>query len=176
MEIFQPLIEWIKEGWERFTPITWINHYDRGVLLRFGRWKKTLDCGLVYKIPFIDEVLSHTVVTTTIKLSPQSLFTKDKQAIVLRAIIKYEIEDIKTFLLDVYDANDAISDMTQASIKNIAANTDFNDFVNTDLDNAITGLAKKEAKKWGIKITKVTLVDIGAIKSFRLLTDQHSMF
>ena len=120
--MFDKLIEIISHWWLQLVPFVIIREYEEAVLLRFGMFNRVMLAGIHFKIPLIDEVLDQHVVVTTLSLDAQSLYTKDKQNIVVKAVIKYKISDVKTFLLEVYDAQDALSDMSQSIIKNVIPN------------------------------------------------------
>ena len=92
-----------------------------------------------------------------------------------QGIIKYRIVDIKTFALEVWDAIDAISDMTQGIIFDIIKNRTWDELQHDDLKNQITKKARWEAKRWGIEIETVTLSDLAKIRSIRLLNDNGSI-
>ena len=127
--------------------------------------------GIHFKIPLIDEVLDQHVVVTTLSLDAQSLYTKDKQNIVVKAVIKYKISDVKTFLLEVYDAQDALSDMSQSIIKNVIMSMSMDECTDSELDNTLTKKVRVEARKWGVEVQQVTLTDLAPIRSFRLIND-----
>lgn len=169
--MFDKLIEVLSDWTEQILPVFIIRDYEMGVLLRMGKYNKLLNPGLHFKIPFLDEVISQHVVVTTLSLAPQSLYTKDKQNIVVKGLVKYRISDVQTFLLEVYDAQDAISDMTQSIIKNIVMDKTLEECVDIEIDNTLTKKARVEAKKWGVEIQQVTLTDLAPIRSFRIIND-----
>jgi regulator of protease activity HflC (stomatin/prohibitin superfamily) len=169
--MFDKLIDLLSNWIEQIIPIFIVRDYEMGVLLRFGKYKKTLSPGVCFKIPFFDEVINQHVVVTTLSLPPQSLYTKDRQNIVVKGVVKYRISDVKTFLLEVYDAQDAISDMTQSIIKNIVMDKTLNDCIDSEIDNTLTKKARVEAKKWGVEIQQVTLTDLAPLRSFRIIND-----
>jgi membrane protease subunit HflK len=169
--MFDKLIELLSTWWYYITPVVIIPTYEEAVLLRFGHFKKVLHPGFHVKLPILDEVLTQHVVVTTLSLSAQSLYTLDKQNIVVKGVIKYRIADVKTFLLEVYDAQDALSDMTQSIIKNIIISTTMDNCIDPDIDNVLTKKVRVEARKWGVDIQQVTLTDIAPIRSFRIIND-----
>jgi regulator of protease activity HflC (stomatin/prohibitin superfamily) len=169
--MFDKLIELLSVWWNFITPVVIIPTYEEAVLLRFGHFKKVLHPGLHVKLPIFDEVLAQHVVVTTLSLAAQSLYTMDKQNIVVKGVVKYRIADVKTFLLEVYDAQDALSDMTQSIIKNIIISTTIDDCIDPEIDNVLTKKVRVEAKKWGVEIQQVTLTDIAPIRSFRIIND-----
>lgn len=169
--MFDKLIELFSNWWYYITPIVIIPTYEEAVLLRNGHFKKVLGPGFHVKLPIFDEVITHHVVVTTLSLAAQSLYTKDKQNIVVKGVIKYKIADVKIFLLEVFDAQDALSDITQSIIKNIIISTSLDDCIDPDIDNVLTKKVRVEARKWGVDIQQVTLTDIAPIRSFRIIND-----
>jgi len=161
--------------WEKFIFYQIVNQTDSGVRLRLGKFKEVVSPGLHWKIPFVDEIIPHTTLWTTLSLNAQSLTTKDGKDVVIKGVIKYRILDIQTFLLEVWDAIDAISDMTQGIIFDIIKDKTWEELQTTDLKPIITRKAKNEAKRWGIEIETVTLSDLAKIRSIRLLNDTGSI-
>ncbi len=169
--MFDKLIELLSNWIEQLLPVFIIRHYEMGVLMRWGKYKCVVSPGVYFKIPFFDEVINQHVVVTTLSLPPQSLYTKDRQNIVVKGLVKYRIVDVKIFLLEVYDAQDALSDMTQSIIKNIIMDKTLDECIDTEIDNTLSKKARVEAKKWGVEIYQVTLTDLAPIRSFRIIND-----
>lgn len=169
--MFDRLIDVITEWWAYFMPAIIIPNYEEAVLLRNGKFIKVLGPGFHVKLPIFDEVISHHVVVTTLSLPAQSLYTQDKQNIVVKGVIKYKISDVKIFLLEVFDAQDALADMTQSIIKNIIITTPLEQCLDLELDNLLTKKVRVEARKWGVDIQQVTLTDIAPIRSYRIIND-----
>ena len=169
--MFDKLIEIITNWWLQLTPVIIIRDYEEAVLLRFGKFKSVLKPGMHIKIPLFDEVIDQHVVITTLSLDAQSLYTLDKQNIVVKGVIKYKISDVKTFLLEVYDAQDALSDMSQSIIKNVIMSMTMEECTDQELDNTLTKKVRVEARKWGVEVQQVTLTDLAPIRSFRFIND-----
>ncbi len=169
--MFDKLIDLLTSWWSYLMPAVIIPDYEQAVLLRNGKFKKVLHPGFHVKLPIFDEVVNQHVVITTLSLPAQSLYTKDRQNIVVKGVVKYKISDVKVFLLEVYDAQDALADMTQSIIKNIVIASTLDQCVDPEIDNTLTKKARVEAKKWGVDIQQVTLTDLAPIRSFRLIND-----
>jgi regulator of protease activity HflC (stomatin/prohibitin superfamily) len=169
--MFDRLIEFLLQFFEQALPFRVINQTDKGIRLRFGEFVEVLDPGYHWKVSFADEIHAHTVLWTTYSTPAQSLTTKDGKDVVIKMIIKYRVVDIKTFLLEVWDAIDAISDMTQGIGFDIVKGKTWEELQNEDLKKEISKKARVEAKRWGIEIETVTLSDLAKISSIRLLND-----
>ena len=168
LEVIRDLILAI---WNEMKPFIVINEYEEAVVLRFGVFKKSIQKGIYFKIPFVDEVMAHHVVITTLNLPSQSLVTADKKSIVVKAMVKFRIADIKTFMLEIWDKQDAISDIGQGVIKNVVMAKTWEECTDIEIDNTISKKIRAEVKKYGIEIIQVTLTDISEMRSIRLISD-----
>jgi regulator of protease activity HflC (stomatin/prohibitin superfamily) len=166
--MFEKLIDVILQFIDNIKPWVVVPVYDRGVRLRWGLNRGLLKPGFHWKIPFADEVLSHMVMTTTINLSEQTITTKDWKSIVVKGVIKYEVDNVEKLMLEVNDPIDAISDMAKGIIRTVFINRDWAECNNDAVASEITKKVKTEAEKWGIDVKKVTLTDLGEMRSFRL--------
>ena len=172
--MFDRLLDLIVSLWDDLMPFTVIEHYNRGVRLRFGKPKGLLEPGFHFKIPFADQIMFHMIKTTTMSLSEQTITTKDWKSIVVKAVIKYEVEDPEQLLLEVNDPIDAIADMTMGVIRNSLILLNWDECNNENISNEITKKARVESRKWGIRIQEVTLTDLGEVPSFRLFNSTDS--
>jgi membrane protease subunit HflK len=167
--MFQPIFDFIALFWDYLKMYWIIEDYNKGVVLRWGRFNRVMEPGFSWKWPFAEVVLETTIVPTTMRLSAQSLKTIEGEPIVCESVIKYEVRDVRTLLLKVYDATDAIVDMTQAIIKSLVLEKTWDECRTAEMDSAITRKARVEAKKWGIEIIQVTIVSIAKAPTVRLL-------
>lgn len=158
---------------DKLIPFEVIPYYNKGVRLRLGNpvggKEDVLQPGFHWKIPFVDDILSHMVKTKTINLLEQTITTKDYKSIVVKAVIKYEVFDVYTVLLEVNDPTDAVADMVQGIIRDTFIEKNWVDCNNTTVIAEISRRAKREAKRWGIEILEITLTDLAEMKSIRLL-------
>ena len=169
--MFDKLIEFLLNIIEDIMPVFFVKQYNNGILLRMGKFVRVVKPGVVFKIPFLDKVEITTIVTTTLSVPTQSVITKDKKQLVVKSVVKYKISDVELFMLNVYDSTDAISDITQAIIKEQISLRTFEECTDNDFDNTVTKKLRVEMKKWGIEVDRVTLTDIGQIKSLRLFNE-----
>ncbi len=167
--MFDKLFDLVVHFMEELKPIVVIDPYQKGLRLRLGKSKGVLNSGWHWRIPFADNVIVQMVATTTIPLPEQTVTTKDNMSIVVRSVIKYEVSDVEKFTIDVYDAKDAMSDMTLGIIRDIFITKNWAECNDPEISKAITIKARAEADRWGLKINKVTLTDLGLMKSIRLI-------
>lgn len=168
--MFDKIIDFIISIWDKLTFFTIVKQYQQGAWLRCGKLRKIVGPGLYFKIPVLDEIDCYHVLTTAMTLEAQSLTTKDDKEVVVKGVIKYKTSDLSKFFTHVYDAVDAIADVSMGIIKGIIAKKTWDECKDEQLDNEITKKVRIEAKKWGLEVESVTLSDLSKMRSIRLLS------
>ncbi len=168
--MFDKLIEIINRFWKDLLPFVIIEEWNEAIHLRFGLYNKNLKPGIHFKFPMIDGIIETPVITQSVNLPAQTLTTLDEQGIVLKAILRYHITDVKKYLLSVMHANDVLIDTTQGMIRDVVEITNWEDLVN--VNQTITNEVKQYVKKWGIGVEAVTVTDLGIVKTFRIFGDE----
>ena len=168
--MFDKLVQLIERFGYQLMPYVIIEEWNAGVHLRFGKWIKTLYAGIHFKIPFFDSIIECPVITQSVNLPSQTLTTLDEQSIVLKAIIRYKVSNVRTYLLGVMHANDVLIDTTQGIIRDVVEMTSWNNLV--DVNTQITNEVKEYVVRWGIEVEAVTITDLGLVKSFRIFGDE----
>lgn len=169
------LVEFLLNIIEKLLPIFILHPYEQGIQYWCGKYLRTIGPGIWWKVPFLDTVDKDIVVTSTLTIPAQSLTTKDGRQIVVKSMVRYNIFDIKLFLLSVTDRTDAISDTAQCIIKEQITQRNWEACADNQLDNIITRKLRNEIKRWGIDVEKFTITDIGLIRSIRLFNETSNI-
>jgi len=167
--VFDKLISLIQQFIHELLPIFIIDEWEEAIILRNGKYIKTVKPGLYFKIPFFDSVWKHTIITQSIDIPPQSITTADGENVVVKGIIRFSIIDIKTFLTTITKPQDVLTDTTGGMIREIIEDTRWVNII--DIDKRLTSEVGKFVKKWGIKVEKVTLTDLQIANSIRIIQD-----
>jgi regulator of protease activity HflC (stomatin/prohibitin superfamily) len=175
MEAIIQLFNSIKEFWHDITFWCVVPEMQNVVILRNGRYHKQRGPGLYFKMPSIfsfgDELHYVDTVIETTDTQPQTVTTKDNLQVVVSAIIKHRVSDPKIYTIEVMDVKSAIVDITMGKIKRNVMERTWDECINQGLDNEIAKQARSEAKKWGVYIEEVTIINLAQIKSIRLITN-----
>lgn len=143
--------------------------YERGVLIRLGVFKRELDPGFHWCLPFhIDSVLYENVVWRTERLSGLSTTTADGKSVGFEAIVTYKIRDIQRALLEVNDLKDAIADSCAGIIGAALSNANWESIRHGDAIDALTAVCRKRGFRWGVEIDSIQLTGIALVKNLRL--------
>ena len=167
--MFDKLIALLQEFWQQMSPFYIVDMWEKGLHLRVGKFHDIKDPGIHIKIPFLDSIWKQTVVTQSLDLKPQSITSADYRNIVVKAIVRYTINDAFLFLTKLAHPTDVIVDTTGAMIREIIEERNWEDLV--DVEDELTERIGKKLSEWGICIEKVTLTDLAEIQSIRLISD-----
>lgn len=171
MGTFDRIIELLFELRDWFNPLVVIDEFEEGVVLRWGRYSRTLKPGLHWVWPCsIEDVLTDTVVRTTSYLDVQSLTTRDGHPINSSPIIIYKIGNIKRWLLEVDDAEDALHDLTYGLNDALTSETDLADIHELEYAEQLTAMVAEEAVNWGGRVLDIKFSDRARSKSLRVWT------
>ena len=155
-------------------PFFVVDEYENAIVLRLGKYTdRVYEAGAHWKWPYVDNVLKQYIITTTISMPAQSIMTMDEKGVVCKATVKYNIEDLPKFILNVYDQSDAISDTTQGIVAKEVGKRNLIELTGDDIDNEITKKLRLIVKKWGVNVDNVTLTDKVECASVRLFNEQQ---
>jgi regulator of protease activity HflC (stomatin/prohibitin superfamily) len=164
----EKLLDLIVQIWEHILPWYIVTEMEEGCVLRFGKFHKTSQKGLHWKLPFVDKVYHQHIKTCTAHLPSQSLTTLDNQTVVIKVIVRYTITDVKSYTLEVWDAHDIITDTIQGVIGDVVSNNDW-DTIRKGIEEVILTQSHDIVSNWGVNIEKITLSDLTIMKTFRLV-------
>ena len=168
---FDKLLDWIAAGVGHLQFMFVIDPYEEGVVIRLGKYNRTVEQGWHFVAPFgIEEVIKDTVVRRTAYLSVQSLTSKDGKAVNLSPIVIYRIRNIKRWELEVDDAADAIRDITYGLNDELCTQTLWADVYTEEYAEKLTQLVKKDGTDWGASVVRVKFSDRAQSRSMRIWT------
>jgi len=165
------IIDFISRMWKDIIIWYVLAEYEGGFILRLGRFKRLLKTGVNWKIPFADDIHITKIVPTTTPLRAQTLTTKDGKQIVVSSIIKYQVTNVQKFLLTIWDSDDVLRDTTMGAIKSVIADTESVNIRGHEIEQQVSDIVQGEVRKYGVKVHRITFVDIGMVRSFRLITN-----
>lgn len=152
-----------------------INPYERGVLLRLGKFVEELGnddgvfgTGLHFCWPVIDHVLHDNVKPRTYRLGVQSLTTTDGVTVDVSAVVTASIRNIRKSLLEVESVDDALADSCVGVIGTYVCRLALDELFGTDHGPALVALCHEAALAYGIKLHKIQLADVSRSRVFRV--------
>jgi regulator of protease activity HflC (stomatin/prohibitin superfamily) len=174
--MFNKLMEVLICGVSKLPHFRTIAPDEQVVLLRFGRYLKTLGKGghYLFHWPLIHTVMTITTTRQLIDIDKQDILTSDRQSITLNASIEYEIDDPRKALLAVHDFDANIQESAGNYFREAVMSRTLNECV-LDIDDIIIEVFEKlrdEAiRQYGITILQVLIPTFTKANTIRLIQE-----
>ncbi len=139
-----------------------VNQYERGVVLRFGRYIKTLSPGLRWIIPFVDRIIKVDIRILAVDIPSQEIMTKDNVPIRINGVVFYKVVNSEKAVLEVENFYYAVSQLAQSSLRDMCGKAELDIILaeREEIGQKIQEAVDKETDDWGIKVTDVKIKDI----------------
>jgi membrane protease subunit HflK len=139
-----------------------VDEQERGVVLRFGKYYETVQPGLQWNPPLIDEVT--TVNTTKVRAAAfrETMLTQDENIVEVRMSVQYVIDDPLSFVLKVRDPESSLQQAAQSALRHVVGDARM-DMVLTEGRAQIGFDAQERLQRYtnsyqtGIRVVKVNI-------------------
>lgn len=143
--------------------------------IKFVRGKKVVKLvpGLWWYWPITTEVDIYPIVRQIIDLPPRLIMTNDCQSVLVSGVVVYSISDIKAFIVDNYEAEASIKEVSSAAVRDIIVTTNLEDVQQSDteeIDSRITEQVKESLIEFGIEVEYFRLTDFCKIRPLTLVS------
>lgn len=139
------------------------NQWERGVVLRLGKFQRLAGPGTFFIIPVVDTVpnwIDQRVTTTS--FNAEQTLTKDTVPVNVDAVLFWMVWDAEKAALEVADYNESISWAAQTALRDVIGRTELEDMLSTreTVDVELKRLMDERTEPWGITIQNVQIRDI----------------
>jgi regulator of protease activity HflC (stomatin/prohibitin superfamily) len=142
------------------TAIRVLKEWERGVILRLGRYTGTVKGpGLILLIPIVDHLYKVTVQDTVFDVPPQDVITKDNVSVKVNAVITYRVMDPEKSIISVVNYPYAISQHSQTTLRSVLGGAELDELLaeRDKLNQTIQTMLDIETDPWGIKVKRVEI-------------------
>lgn len=135
---------------------------------RLGRYRKTLEPGINFIIPFIDRVkplidLREQVVS----FKGQPVITEDNLVVLIDTVLFFQVTDPRAADYEIVDYIQAIEQITATMLRSVIGSMDLEETLTSRdrINNMLRGVLDEASGKWGIRVTRVEIKAIEPPKS-----------
>lgn len=172
--MFDRIFDFLEAVWDLFAVWTIVDEWEEGVVLRFGKFNRAVEPGRRWIWPFaIEEVMTHSIKTTTRNLETQVLTTADKRSIVMGLVLKYRVTDIQTFLLEIGDddthGDEVLVDMAYGMLSWQVQQTRWEDITEPQFAHDVREKIRRRSHRLGIEVEELWVTDCSSARTLRLV-------
>jgi regulator of protease activity HflC (stomatin/prohibitin superfamily) len=135
---------------------------------RFGRYRKTLEPGMNFIIPFVDRVkplidLREQVVA----FKGQPVITEDNLVVLIDTVLFFQVTDPRAADYEIVNYIQAIEQLTATMLRSVIGSMDLEQTLTSRdrINNMLRGVLDEASGKWGIRVTRVEIKAIDPPKS-----------
>ena len=139
-----------------------VAQFEKGLVLRLGRYRTTVGSGLTFLVPVIEDMLKVDMRERVINVEPQKVITKDNVSVTVDAVIYYRISDPVKATFEVQNFGYAATTLAQTNLRNLIGDKSLDetltarDTINANLRNVLD----EATNTWGVKVTRVEVQKI----------------
>lgn len=139
-----------------------VYEYKRAVKFRFGKYVSLLNPGFRWIIPLVDRIKLVDIRIITINVQKQEVMTQDNVPCLINGVLFFKIEDATKAILEVEDFVFAISQMAQATLRDVCGKVELDTILSKreEIGRNIKTIVEQETEVWGISIQDVKIKDI----------------
>jgi regulator of protease activity HflC (stomatin/prohibitin superfamily) len=137
---------------------------------RFGRYRKTLEPGLNFIVPFVDRVkplidLREQVVSFT----GQPVITEDNLVVEIDTVLFFQVTDPRAADYEIVNYIQAIEQLTATMLRSVIGSMDLEQTLTSrdKINTLLRGVLDDASGKWGIRVTRVEIKAIDPPKSVK---------
>src|SRR6201997_2221379 len=137
---------------------------------RFGRYRKTLEPGMNFIIPFVDRVkplidLREQVVS----FMGQPVITEDNLVVEIDTVLFFQVTDPRAADYEIVNYIQAIEQITATMLRSVIGSMDLEQTLTSrdHINNMLRGVLDDASGKWGIRVTRVEIKAIDPPKSVK---------
>ena len=139
-----------------------VAQYEKGMVMRLGKYRSTVDSGLTFLVPVIEDLIKVDMRERVINVEPQKVITKDNVSVTVDAVIYYRISDPVKATFEVQNFAYAATTLAQTNLRNLIGDKSLDETLTArDLINAnLRNVLDEATNTWGVKVTRVEVQKI----------------
>ncbi|GAI16271.1 unnamed protein product, partial [marine sediment metagenome] len=136
-----------------------VRPWQKGLIERLGKYRRTAGSGLTTIIPFIENIKLTDMREQVVDVPPQAVITKDNVAVEVDAVIYHEITDPIKVNYNVVDFLVATTKLAQTNLRNVIGDMSLDDSLTSreTINAKLRDILDLATDKWGTKITRVEI-------------------
>ena len=136
--------------------------WERGVILRLGRYQSTKGPGLFLIIPMIDQVRILDTRILAVNIPKQTAITRDNVPVTIDAALFYRVSTPADAIIQVQDYRYSVAQYAQTSLRDVIGQMTLDQLLveREQIAHAIEAHISKDTKGWGLDVTALRIQDI----------------
>jgi regulator of protease activity HflC (stomatin/prohibitin superfamily) len=136
--------------------------WERGVMLRLGKFCGVRGPGIVYVVPFIDNITFVDTRLLTLNIPSQQVITKDNVPAAVDGVLYYLVREAEQAVLTVQNYRFAVAQYAQATLRDVVGALTLDELLSEreQIQQRVAEVVEERIKSWGLHLDSIRLQDI----------------
>lgn len=136
-----------------------LREWERGVILRLGKYQSVRGPGIIFVIPFIERMYRINTRVVTVDVPPQDIITKDNVTMNVNAVVFFRVLSPREAVVNVEDFYSATYQKAQTVLRNVLGQSELDDLLTQRdaIHSQLQTILDSETDQWGIKVDAVEI-------------------
>ena len=145
-----------------FNSLRVIREWDRGVLLRFGRFDHVKMPGIRFIWPVIDRLIVIDTRVMTMDVTKQDIITRDNVSVMVDAVVFFQVVNAEFAVTKVENWVRATSLQAQITLRSIVGQAELDEILaeREKINMRLQTIIDSATEPWGIKVISVEVRDV----------------
>ncbi|MGO8969736.1 MAG: slipin family protein [Myxococcaceae bacterium] len=150
--------------------------WERGVVLRLGRYHGLKGPGVMLVFPVFDNVRFVDTRLLTLDVPHQQVITRDNVPVQVDGVIFFMVKDPERAIITVQDYRYAISQYAQASLRDVIGSMTLDELLSErdQIQAKIAEVVESRASAWGIHVDSIRLLDINMPEDLKRMMSRQA--
>ena len=147
---------WLLTGFKTAT------EYNRLIIFRFGRYKRTIGPGIVYVLPLIEKSMVVDIRIKTLDIAKQDIISKDNIPVTVDTSVFYKVVNPQYAVIKIENYMRAVFNYTQGALRDVIGGMELDEVLSQreKISHEIRLVVDEETREWGIEITQIKIQQI----------------
>ncbi len=139
-----------------------VKEWERGLLLRFGRFDHVKMPGIRFVWPVIDKLIIIDTRVVTMDVPKQEIITRDNVSVMVDAVVFFQVVNAEFAITKVENWVRATSLQAQTSLRSVIGQAELDELLSMreKINNELQSIIDEATEPWGIKVTAVEVRDV----------------
>ncbi|MDR0337432.1 MAG: SPFH domain-containing protein, partial [Planctomycetaceae bacterium] len=136
--------------------------WERGVVLRLGKFCGVRGPGIIYVVPFIDSVTFVDIRLLTLNIPSQQVITKDNVPAAVDGVLYFLVREAEQAVLTVQNYRFAVAQYAQATLRDVVGALTLDELLSEreQIQQRVAEIVEERIKSWGLHLDSIRLQDI----------------
>ena len=141
------------------TAIKILREWERGVILRLGKFQAVRGPGIIFVIPLLERMYRINTRVVTVDVPPQDVITKDNVTLSVNAVVFFRVLNPKEAVVNVEDFYAATYQKAQTVLRNVLGQSELDELLSArdEIHMRLQAILDAETDQWGIKVDAVEI-------------------